>query len=305
MAKQPSPPANGEAGESRIEQASAPGGAAQRRLLAKVPLLGAIALALIASAISVGVVLKANRFEATCRILSDIVRDPAGLEHYALANARILGSPRYAPGELTIVYGSGFGADWVTLRALEDEGVVNRSIPEQTTLQLLLRMEQDVLALQPARMLLLLPAESARAPRQAALHARILCEIAEGSQIRPILASVPPVPAEHDTIPGGYIGGLQMLNRELADLAARQGWQWLDLHAALVGDDYYLRDDYRADRPWPNARGYRTATEMVAAALAIPVGGEEGDPAATAPGGSDAEGAPPLTPPAGLRLAER
>jgi len=270
------------------------------RLRGHVPLIAAVALAVAASGISVAVVLKAKRFEDLCHILQSAAQDPANLDYYAQANAKLIHAQTFEPGTLTVVYGAGFGAEWQTLRALEPLGVVNRSIPGQSTWQMVLRFETDVLDLEPRRLVLLLPAERPQLPAQQLLHARIMAEIAAEHGIQPLLATVPPVPAELDTIAGGFVGRIQMVNRGLCTLSAAQGWPLIDLHQELVGDDYFLGAQFCAERLWPNAQGYARVTELLNRTLVGAVASPLADGAsAVDAAGNGREAA------SGVRLAER
>lgn len=242
--------------------------------------LGAIAIALMASGVSLGVVHKALRLQSEWERLQRAAADPANTRHYAWANARLLGAQSYRPGEITIVFGGAYGAAWEMLAALQREGVYNRCLPGQTTTQLLLRLEQDVLALQPEAMVFLPPLNGARDPERTLLHTRLIGELASAQGIRTALATIPPIPAEADTIPGGYLGGMRAINRGLAELAREKQWPLLDLYAPLAGGDFYLAPEFSEDQMWPNTRGYRRATDMLATFLDRwkPIGAPRFDP---------------------------
>jgi hypothetical protein len=230
-------------------------------------LLGALMVALIASAVSVGVVYKAARLQSEWERLRRAAADPAGMGHYAWANARLLGAKSYRPGEVTIVYGGAGGAAWETLAALQREKVHNRALPGQNTIQLLLRMEQDVLALQPRTMIFLPPLEGVQNPERTLLHTRLIGELAAGYGIRTVLATIPPIPMELDTVPGGYLGGLRATNQGLRKLAREEDWPLLEFYEPLVGEDFYLAPEYAGDTIWPNGQAYRQATDLLAALL--------------------------------------
>jgi len=99
------------------------------------------------------------------------------------------------------------------------------------------------------------------------LHTRLIGQLAEGHGIRTALATIPPIPAEADTVPGGYLGGLRVVNRGLEELAREMNWPLLDFYGCLVGDDFYLSPEYAGTGMWPNVQGYRQATDMLAALL--------------------------------------
>jgi hypothetical protein len=262
------PPAKDESAEKPDAKKS---GGKVIRLRLPVPfnpiIAGAVLLALASSAVSVSVVLKAAGMRPEVERLRQAAIDPAGLSHYSWANARLLAGETYRPGELTIVYGGTTGAAWEMLTALQRDGVHNRCLPGQNTTQLILRMEQDVLALRPRAMIFLPPVEDVQNASRTLLHTRLIGSLAEAHGIRPALATIPPIAAAADTVAGGYLGGLRAVNQGLADLAREMDWPLLDLYSALAGDDFYLAPEFTGADPWPNIKGYVQATGLLAGLL--------------------------------------
>jgi len=226
-------------------------------------LLGVALVALVSAAMSVLATLKANEYKARFGIVLRAARDPANFSHYEEANINLRSEKTFEPQTLTVVYGADLGHQWEMLRVLREDRVVNRSILGQNMTQLSIRFEQDVLGLEPREMVLLPPLRSVDKPRQLLVQIQVLAGTAEGLGIRPVLATIPPVPAELDTLPGGYRGRIMKLNRRISELAKTQDWPLLDLFSPLEGKRHYLREDFCGDGLWPNPHGFRVMTDAL------------------------------------------
>ncbi len=228
-------------------------------------LLGVIVVALASAYLSMSSLMKMGTYRQRLDTALAAARDPANLAHFQQANQRVLKSPIYKPNELFIVYGSDFGVDWEMLRALREEGVLNRSLPHQNMNQLLLRFEQDVLDLQPRAFLLMPSLTHMKETQNALIKSKIMCDLASNLGIEPILVKLPPVPADQDTTAGGFRGKIISYNRGLAQIAASNGWPVLDLFTPLATPEYYLKEENRSDYLWPNLTGYRLLTNQMRA----------------------------------------
>jgi hypothetical protein len=203
---------------------------------------------------------KAKRLEAAYAAALAAARDPGNLAYYREANLRLRESPAYAPGKLTVLLGADLAYGWEMLRALPDHSVLNRAIPHQNMVQLLIRMKQDVIDLAPRAVVLLPPICSVLRPEELRAQIETAGRLAEARGIRPVLCMLPPVPAAADTVRGGYAGHICAFNREVAVLAGETGWPLVDLFTPLAGEDRYLAPDYSGARALPNAEGFRLMT---------------------------------------------
>ncbi|MCK4304403.1 MAG: hypothetical protein KAY24_09220 [Candidatus Eisenbacteria sp.] len=240
-------------------------------------LLGVGLLASISLVLSLGGTLKANNYRKQFDVVLQAAKDPAKMTHFQEANTRLMASNAYEPGTLAVIYGADLGHYWHLSDSLQDDGIVNRSLPDQDMTKLMLRFEQDVLSLEPEIVVLLPPVRCVSKGRLMIVQARALCTTAQAYGLQPILARIPPVPAALDTLAGGYYGRILAINRGIDELAANLNIPILDLFTPLTGANYYLFSEYCGPNIWPNARGYQTMTEELHAlmdALPTPVPSE-------------------------------
>lgn len=225
------------------------------------------ALALFSVALSITAMLHASRYKQQYKVVLAVAQDPAKLEHFKEANIKLLADRTYQPGTLVVLYGADLGFHWEMLKVLRDDQVVNRSINAQNMIQLALRFEQDILMLVPKVLVFLPPLRSVVKPQQLLVQIHVLCRMAQEFGIRPVLAKLPPIPADLDTASGGYRGRIITVNREIDRIAAKEGWLVLDLFTPLVGEDYYLHTEYSGAGMMPNSHGYRAMTDELQALI--------------------------------------
>jgi lysophospholipase L1-like esterase len=177
--------------------------------------------------------------------------------------------------------GDSITAHWDALAAepLEDLLIVNRGIGGQNTSQMLLRFEDDVVALKPAVVVLLGGTNDLRAyvgdPASvgASALARIsrnitaMSDIAEGRGFKVILATLPPVGADREKV-SRDAGAIATVNAWIKAFAAERGYPLADYHAALAGPDGVLPPALSPDGVHPNADGYAAMRPALATALA-------------------------------------
>ena len=152
-------------------------------------------------------------------------------------------------------------------------GRVGRGIGGQTTPQMLVRMQQDVIALRP-RVLHLMAATNDIAgntgpmtPEQTQDMFRALVALAKAHGIRVILASIPPA-AAFPWKPGfDPRPPIAALNRWLKTFAARQGATWIDYHPALAGPDGGMKPGFASDGVHPTVAGYQAMEGALARVL--------------------------------------
>ncbi len=240
-------------------------------------------LALVSSAVSVTSMIKAHSYRARYELAVAAARDPANLSYYQEQNLRLLDARTFEPGRALIIYGSDLGQQWSTVNVLRGDQVINRSIAKQNLDQMLLRFEQDVISLAPQAVLLMPPLDAIVKPDWLLHELRILGTLAVANGVRPVLATMAPIPEKEDSIAGGYVGRIRSVNRRLHELCSDQGWTCFDLFALLAGEDHYLRPEYTGRSRWPNAHGYGEMNRALEALLdslrAAPVAAQPDDPA--------------------------
>ena len=194
--------------------------------------------------------------------------DWAELQRYRQANAE-LRPP--APGEQRVVFmGNSITDVWARYFPAMFPGkpYVGRGISGQTTPQMLVRFRQDVLALQPAVVVILAGTNDIAGNTGPATLAMIednfmsMTELAQRNGIRVVLASVLPVydyPWRPGLTPAPKIAAL---NAWMKAYAARVGAVYLDYYTAMVDERQGLRSDLTYDGVHPTEAGYRVMAPL-------------------------------------------
>lgn len=209
--------------------------------------------------------------------------DPTQSERYRTANATLLTGGDLRPRVVFI--GNSLIEGWRGLGALAPPGLrfVSRGIAGQTSGQILLRFEDDAMALSPVAVVILAGANDVRAffGRPAAIgpaaqariarHVTAMADIAEGRGVRAAIGTLPPV---RPGLEGGrWRAGrrnsrtILEVNAWLRGFTAERAYPLIDFHAALVDEDGALRAGLSADGLHPNAAGYVLMASVLAPAV--------------------------------------
>lgn len=198
--------------------------------------------------------------------------DWTGLCHYHADNAR-----RIAAGERveTVFFGDSIFADWDDADpGFFADGRVNRGIGGQTSVVLLARFRNDVLALRPRKVHILVGLNDVAgssgivSPDSFIANIETLVDLAEGHGVVPVLATIQPAgsfdqPGLVDPAPW-----IAELNRRLKALAARRGLALADYHAVLADAQGRPIARFYRDSVHPSAAGYQAMRPVALAALA-------------------------------------
>ncbi len=213
------------------------------------------------------------------------LQDWAQLGRYAEADAKL---PAPAKGEKRVVFlGDSITDGWNIAEYFPGKPYVNRGIGGQTTPQMLVRMEPDVIALQPRAVVILAGTNDIAGntgPMTLEMienNYRALAELARANGIKVIFSSVLPV---HDagTRPG-WLGAKKMsdtrppekivaLNNFLKDYCAKNEFVYLDYFSHMVDNQGMLRVELANDGLHPNTAGYKIMAPLAEAAIARTVG---------------------------------
>lgn len=213
------------------------------------------------------------------------VADVSDIGRYAADNDRLRVAPK--PDRRIVFLGDSITEFWGDLQVLAPDGpqLVNRGISGQGTVQLLLRIQEDVIALEPDAMVLTAGANDIRAfvgdaasAGEAALirivrNVASLTDIARANGLTVALGSVTPVcdkpgaPQTKHRDPAAIVA----LNARLRALAENRGFLFLDYHAALVGSDGLMEQAFTEDGLHPNLAGYERMAEVLHASGALAV----------------------------------
>jgi len=198
--------------------------------------------------------------------------DPAQLGRYAAANAALLAERD--PRPRVVFMGDSIFEGWPGLEALAPPGVrfIDRGVAGQTTGQILLRFQDDALALRPAAVVILAGLNDLRAvfASPAAVGAAALprvvsnitamADMAEGRGVKVVLCALPPI---HAAAAGRDPGAVRSVNAWLATFAAERRHLFVDTCAPLLDENGYPDARLTRDGVHPNAAGYQAMTVVL------------------------------------------
>lgn len=199
--------------------------------------------------------------------------DWASLARYREANAR-LNPPQ--PGEQRVVlYGNSITEGWAPYVAamFPDKPYVGRGISGQTTPQMLVRFRQDVIALQPAVVVILAGTNDIAGNTGPSTLAMIednlasMAELARAHGICVVLSSVLPA-YDYPWRPGlEPAGTIVALNAWMREYAIAHDLVYLDYHAAMADERQGLRPELSNDGVHPSEAGYRLMAPLLEQAV--------------------------------------
>ena len=193
---------------------------------------------------------------------------------YAPANAAL---PPPAKGEKRVVFiGDSITDLWNLARYFPGKPYINRGIGSQVTAQMLVRFEQDVVALKPSAVVILggvndvsgfLQIETADG---IVSNIEAMADIADRHGIKVVLCSILPVT---NTSTADYVvkerkpAELRLINRKLQTLAKARGYAFANYAPALAGDDGLMRKTLTKDGVHPLPSGYARMAPIAEAAI--------------------------------------
>jgi lysophospholipase L1-like esterase len=203
------------------------------------------------------------------------MNDFGQLGRYREANAA-LAAPR--PGERRVIFfGDSITDAWHLDQYFSGKGYINRGISGQTTSQMLVRFHTDVIALQPAAVVILAGTNDIAgntgpiSVEDIEANYAAIAELAHAHGIRVIFSSVMPV---HDYTPQSQNFFAQRdpakilaLNAWLKNYCAANGLTYLDYFSAMVDEHGLLRRDLAVDGLHPNDAGYKIMAPLAEAAV--------------------------------------
>lgn len=228
--------------------------------------------------------------ESTARSQSARDADPNNLKRYAAANAALTPNPRLPR---VVFYGDSITDGWRLNEYFTGREFVNRGISGQTTTQLLGRFQQDVVALHPKAVLILIGINDiARGMTANAITGNLatMGDLARAHGIRPLFASVLPVSGYHKDVDPRYEvtrfrppSVILEVNAWLKDYCKREGFPYVDYYAAMADASGQLPADQGDDGLHPNAKGYRIMAPLALAAIDKVLAAPAAAPAPEAP----------------------
>ena len=209
------------------------------------------------------------------RVTQDALEnDWANLAKYREENAK-LGPP--APRENRVVfYGNSITEVWAKNFPTMFPGkpYIGRGISGQTTPQMLVRFNQDVVALKPKVVVILAGTNDIAGntgPSTIEMienNLRSMAEVAKANGIRVVMSSVLPV-YDYPWRPGlEPAPKIMALNAWMKDYAAKAGATYLDYHSAMQDERHGMRAGLASDEVHPTEAGYRVMAPLAEKAIA-------------------------------------
>ena len=204
----------------------------------------------------------------------DTLRDDWGSLGRYRADNESLGVPE--PGEYRVVfYGNSITDTWAGYFGSMFPGkpYVGRGISGQTTPQMLVRFRQDVIALNPAVVVILAGTNDIAGNTGPSTLAMIednlisMVELAEANDISVVLSSVLPV-YDYRWRPGlEPAGKIIELNAWLKEYSSNRDVVYLDYHTVMADERQGLKSELSEDGVHPNEAGYRIMVPLAEVAI--------------------------------------
>lgn len=203
------------------------------------------------------------------------MNDFGQLSRYKAANAALT-EPR--KGEQRVIFfGDSITDGWHLDQYFPGKGYVNRGISGQTTSQMLVRFQQDVVNLKPAAVVVLVGTNDIAGNtgpisiEDIEANYVALADLARAHGIRLIFSSVTPVndytPESQNFYAQRSPAKILALNAWLKNYCSAHGLIYLDYFSAMVDDRGLLRKDLAADGLHPDDAGYRIMAPLAEAAV--------------------------------------
>lgn len=201
------------------------------------------------------------------------------LSHYAEANRLLLAEQDARPR--TVFIGDSITENWKAIDAHGGKAArwVNRGISGSNTSQMLLRFEDDAVALTPRVIVIMGGTNDLRAyagsPEAVVdgAFARVtrnitaMTDIATGRGIHVVLSAVPPVGRDTGRIARDP-AGVRRINTWIAEFARARGLGFVDYDVVLADGEGYMKPELSPDGIHPNDAGYRLMLPLIDAAVA-------------------------------------
>ncbi|MBS1822260.1 MAG: SGNH/GDSL hydrolase family protein [Acidobacteria bacterium] len=200
--------------------------------------------------------------------------DWAQLDRYRAANAAL---PAPAAGEKRVVfYGDSITDAWAQHKDefFPGKGYIGRGISGQTTPQMLVRFEQDVVHLKPAVVVVLAGTNDIAgntgpsSPEMIEDNFMSMLAVAKANNIRMVVSSI--LPADHykwqpSIQPAEKI---REMNRRLKAMCEREGLVYLDYYTSMTNANGGLDTTLALDGVHPTAKGYAMMSPLAEKAIA-------------------------------------
>lgn len=198
--------------------------------------------------------------------------DWPNLARYRDANAALQPA---TPGEQRVIfYGDSITDGWNIADSFPGKPYVNRGISGQTTPQMLVRFQQDVVHLHPAVVVILAGTNDIAGntgpstPQMIEDNFAAMAAIAKQNNIKFVVASILPA-FGYSWSPGIHPAQeIRDVNAWLKDFAQRDGDVYLDYYGALTDEEGGMKPGLSKDGVHPTAKGYAIMAPLADKAIA-------------------------------------
>lgn len=153
----------------------------------------------------------------------------------------------------------------------EYSGWINRGIGGQTTAQLLLRIQDDVLALQPRAVVLEGGSNDMRlgfTPQEIRNRVLTMGELVRAHGIDVFVASMTPTCDCFQPVSGlRTVERIRELNQLLAEMCTANHWTLIDLNSPLSDNESHMKRELTVEGVHPNDQGYALLAKVVERSL--------------------------------------
>ncbi|MEO6828950.1 MAG: SGNH/GDSL hydrolase family protein [Acidobacteriaceae bacterium] len=205
--------------------------------------------------------------------MENMLQDWPDLARYRAENATL---PAPTPTENRVIFmgdsitdGWGHGSAFFPGRSY-----INRGISGQTTPQMLVRFQPDVIALQPKVVVILAGTNDIAGntgpstPQMIEDNFMSMTQLAQANHIRVVLASILPA-ASYPWRPGiDPVAEIRTLNTWMREYSVRSGAVFLDYYSAMATAGGGMKQGLSIDGVHPNAAGYAIMSPLAEQAIA-------------------------------------
>ena len=201
---------------------------------------------------------------------TDIYSDWPNLAKYRKANEKLKGTS--SAGNRIVLVGASITEGWTEFNPgfFQENNMVNRGISGQTTPQMLIRLKQDAIHLNPKIIIInggtndIWGNTGPSTPEMIIDNLYSMAEIASKNNIQVVLSTILPVyqyPDRDDIIDPPKT--ISFINSVLQDYCNKNSLAFLDYFSPMADEKKGLRSDYGTDGVHPNKQGYSVMEQVV------------------------------------------
>jgi lysophospholipase L1-like esterase len=224
----------------------------------------------------------ADNCEARAAVMEKWLPDWPNLARYRQSDAELAATK--APGRVVFM-GDSITDHWKLDESFPGKPYVNRGISGQTTEQMLIRFQNDVVNTHAAAVVILAGTNDIAgntgpiSVEEIENNFSAMMAIAKANRIPVVVSAILPVHnyTERSQIffPSRSMDKIRDLNKWLKDAAARDHYAYVDYFSAMLDDKGLLKRELSEDGLHPNAAGYTVMVKMLEPAIEKTVAGKK------------------------------